>query len=134
MCRFFKGDLQNLHLLAIPMRERHTGEYQYNLVVSLLVVLAPNWKYQLIGIGTDGASIMTGCIKGTCTCLSNECHSRIFRIWCGAHQLDLVMKRSFNKLCNEKFLDTLISVTGHLCFQQNLIAEMKLTCPHFVTT
>jgi hypothetical protein len=116
------------------MRERHTGEYQYNLVVSLLDVLAPNWRHQLIGIATDGASTMTGCIKGTCTRLSNECHSRIFRIWCGAHQLDLVMKRAFNKLCNEKFLDTLTSVTGHLRRQQNLIADMKSTCPTFVTT
>jgi hypothetical protein len=131
---FFKGNLQNLHLLAIPMRERHTGEYQYNLVVSLLDVLAPNWRHQLIGIATDGASTMTGCIKGTCTRLSKKCHSRIFRIWCGAHQLDLVMKRAFNKLCNEKFLDTLTSVTGHLRCQQNLIADMKSTCPTFVTT
>ncbi|KAI2490908.1 hypothetical protein MHU86_23673 [Fragilaria crotonensis] len=49
----FKGDIQNLHLLAIPMRERHTGEYQANLVVSLLDVLAPNWRHQLIGIATD---------------------------------------------------------------------------------
>jgi hypothetical protein len=116
------------------MRERHTGEYQYNLVVSLLDILAPNWKHQLIGIATDGASSMTGCIKGTCTRLSNECHSRIFRIWCGAHQLDLVMKMSFNKLCNKKFLDTQTSVKGHLRCQQNLIAEMKSTCPTFVTT
>ena len=131
---FFKGDLQNLHLLVIPMRERHTGENQYNLVVHLLDVVAPNWRHQLIGIATDGASTMTGCIKGTCTRLSNECHSCIFRIWCGAHQLDLVMKRAFNKLCNETFLDTLTSVTGHLHHQQNLIADMKSTCPTFVTT
>ncbi|KAI2492556.1 hypothetical protein MHU86_22007 [Fragilaria crotonensis] len=130
----FKGDIQNLHLLAIPMRERHTGEYQANLVVSLLDVLALNWRHQLIGIATDGASTMTGSIKGTCTRLSNECHSRVFRIWCGAHQLDLVMKRAFNRLCNEKFLDTLTSVTGHLRRQQNLIADMKSTCPMFVTT
>ena len=64
------------------MRERHTGEYQFNLVAFLLDVLAPNWRHQLIGPATDGASAMTGCIKGTSTCLSNECHSRIFRIWC----------------------------------------------------
>ncbi len=100
---FFKGNLQNLHLLAIPIWEQHTGEYQYNLVVSLLDVLAPNWRHELIGTAMDGASTMTGCIQGTCTHLSNECHSRIFQIWCGAHQLDLVMKRAFNKLCNEKF-------------------------------
>ncbi|KAI2500302.1 hypothetical protein MHU86_14182 [Fragilaria crotonensis] len=54
----FKGDIQNLHLLAIPMRERHTGEYQANLVVSLLDVLAPNWRHQLIGIATDGMNTL----------------------------------------------------------------------------
>jgi hypothetical protein len=52
MLCFFKGNLQNLHLLAIPMQERHTGEYPYNLVVSLLDVLAPFWRHQLIGIAT----------------------------------------------------------------------------------
>jgi hypothetical protein len=34
-------------------------------LVSLLNVLAPNSRHQLIGIATDGASTMTGCIKGT---------------------------------------------------------------------
>ncbi len=131
---YFKGDLQNLQLLAISMREQRTGEYQFNLVVSLLNVLAPNGRHHLIGITTDGASTMTGCIKGTRTCLSNECHSCIFRIWCGAHQLDLVMKQAFNNLCNEKFVDILTIVMGHLCCQQNLIADMKSTCPMYVTT
>jgi hypothetical protein len=95
-----------------------------------------NFVSQLIGIVTDGASTMTGCMQGMCSCLSNKCHSRIFRIWCVvfSHQPDLVMKRAFNKLCNEKFLDTLTSVTGHLRRQQNLIADMKSTCPTFVTT
>ncbi len=102
---FFKGNLQNLHLLAIPVQEQHIGEDQYNLVVSPLDILAPNWKHQLIGIATDNASTMTGCIKGTCTCLSNECRSRIFRVWwCGAQQLYLAMKRSFNKLSTRSFL------------------------------
>ena len=103
-------------------------------MVTLLDVFAPNWRHQLIGIATNGASTMTGCIKGMVTRLSNECHSPIFRIWCGAHQLDLVMKRAFNRLCDDKFLDTLTSVTGHLRRQQNLIADMKTTCPTFVTT
>ena len=68
---FFKGDIQNLHFLTIPMREQHTGEYQFRIVVTLLEdVLAPNWGHQLIGIAIDGASTMTGCIKGTATHLS----------------------------------------------------------------
>ena len=74
---FFKGDIQNLHLLAIPMREQHTGEYQANLVALVLdVVLAPNWRHQLIMIATDGAPTMTGSIKGKCTRLSKECHCK----------------------------------------------------------
>ena len=96
------------------MRERHTGEYQYGLIVEAIHVLAPNWRHQLIAITTDGASAMTGCVQGTCTQLSNECHGNICQIWCGAHQLDLIVKNAFNYLMNETFLKTLTGVTGHL--------------------
>ncbi|KAG7338215.1 hypothetical protein IV203_031377 [Nitzschia inconspicua] len=131
---YYKGSLENLHILAIPMREHHTGEYQYDLIVETMNVLAPDWRHQLIGVTTDGASTMTGCIQGTCTRLSNECHGNIFRVWCGAHQLDLVVKKAFNQLMNKKFLITLTGVTGHLRRQQNLIQDMKSSCPTFATT
>jgi hypothetical protein len=131
---FFAEKLCNFHLLAIPMRERHTGEYQYDLIVRALDVLAPNWRHQLIGISSDGASAMTGCLQGTVTRLQQETHHQIFRIWCGAHQLDLVVKKAFNKLCDEEFLRITTGVTGHLRRQQNLITEMDSTCPTFVST
>mgnify|MGYP003321281629 CR=1 FL=1 len=131
---YYKNFLQNLHLLAIPMRERHTGAYQYDLIVNALDILAPNWRYQLIGVSSDGASTMTGCIQGTVSRLARECHTPIFRIWCGAHQLDLVIKKAFNGLCNERFLNIVTGVTGHLRRQQNLISDMKCACPTFVLT
>jgi hypothetical protein len=130
----FKDELHNLHFLAIPMRERHTGLYQFDLVVAALDVIAPNWRHQLIGVATDGASTMTGCLQGTCTRLARECHSSIFRIWCGAHQLDLVVKKALAALCDERFLTVVTGVTGHLRRQQNLIMEMHSTCPMFATT
>ncbi|KAG7363603.1 hypothetical protein IV203_026964 [Nitzschia inconspicua] len=131
---YFKGALQNLHVLAIPMREHHTGEYQYDLVVETMNVLAPDWRHQLIGITTDGASTMTECIQGIRTRLANECHGNIFQVWCGAYQLDLVVKKAFNQLISDKFLITLTGVTGHLRRQQNLIQDMKSICPTLVTT
>ena len=92
---FFNNNLHNFHVLAIPMQERHTGVYQNGLIVQVLDVLAPDWRYQLIGVSSDGASDMTGCRQGTCTRLQQECRSSIFRICCGAHQLDLVVKKAF---------------------------------------
>ena len=38
---YFKNNLQNVHILAIPMREWHTGEYQYNLLAEAMDVIAP---------------------------------------------------------------------------------------------
>lgn len=132
---FFQGELHNLHLMAIPMRERHTGEYQFDLVVSLLNILAPNWRHQLMGVTTDGAANMTGRISGTVTRLSNEVHSHIFRIWCGAHQLDLVVKKALRNLCRDDFLGILKGVTSHLRKQQNLIQDMnKQAAKSFVET
>jgi hypothetical protein len=78
--------------------------------------------------------MLTGCVQGTCTREERECHTPIFRIWCDAHQLDLVIKKAFNLLCSDKFLTTLTAVTGHLRRQPNLQVEMKSICPTFVST
>jgi hypothetical protein len=111
---YYNHNIQNFHLLAIPMREKHTGEYQFDLVVSALNILCPAWKFKLIGIATDGASSMTGWLSGTCTRLDRECYSSLYQIWCGAHQLDLVMKKAFVKLNVGTVVATLTGVTGHL--------------------
>jgi hypothetical protein len=131
---YMDGALHNFHLLAIPMRDRHTGEYQFNLTVRFLDNIAPTWRHKLIGIASDGASTMTGCICGVVSRLCRECDSDVFRIWCGAHQLDLVMKRVFHNLLDDVFIGMLTGVTGHLRRQQNLITSMKSTCPTFVET
>ena len=122
---FLYGAIHNFHILAIPMRERHTGAYQFELVVKLLDVIAPAWQDQLIGIASDGASDMTGCIQGIVTRLCQEANSEIYRVWRGAHQLDLVMKKAFHKLCEVHFVGTVTRLTGHLRRQQNLISDMK---------
>jgi hypothetical protein len=44
------------------------------------------------------------------------------------------VKKAFNWLMSNKFLNTLTGVTRHLWRQQNLIQDMKSTCPTFVTT
>jgi hypothetical protein len=97
-------------------------------------VLAPNWRYKLIGITTDGSSAMTGCVQGMCTRLSNECQSNIFRIWCGAHQLNLIVKKAINELMDEKILKTLTGVIGHILRQQNPSQGMNSACPTYMTT
>jgi hypothetical protein len=51
-----------------------------NLIVIALDVLAPQWRHQLIGVASDGASAISGCVQGTCTHLERECHNPIFNI------------------------------------------------------
>ena len=90
------------------------------LIVEPRNVLAPSWRHQFIGITTDSASVMTGCVQGTCSRLSNACHGNIFQIWCGAHQLDLLLKKAFNELMD-------------MTPTENLSQEMNSACPTYVT-
>ena len=49
----------NLHLLALPVHECHTGLNMYNLIKKCLDALYCGWKDKLIGISQDEASNMT---------------------------------------------------------------------------
>ena len=61
------GILYNVHALAIPMFEQHTSENMSNLISNFLDIICSNWCAKLIGVSTDGASVMTGPVKGVAT-------------------------------------------------------------------
>jgi hypothetical protein len=126
--------VHNLHLVALPMRQRHTGEYMFNIVSSFLDALCENWKSKLIGITSDGTSSMTGHRAGVVTRLHQVSLPGCYRVWCAAHQMDLVVQKVFLKLCDDSFVSTVMAMTGHLRRQQNLINEMKSKCPRFIDT
>jgi hypothetical protein len=56
----------------------------------------------------------------------------LIRIWCGAHQLDLVMEDIMNNVIKEQFFSIMTRFIIHLTREQNLITEMQTTCPRIV--
>ena len=64
---FLKGGLENFHLIALPMFDRHTGEIIANLLQSFFDALFNDWKTPMIGLTTDGDRTMTGRIRGVVT-------------------------------------------------------------------
>ena len=59
--------VHNLHLVALRMRERHTGLYMINIISEFFDDLCENWKSKLIDITSDGTSSMTGHCAGVVT-------------------------------------------------------------------
>ena len=92
------GNLCNVHLVALPMYESHTGENTFLLITKFLDALCENWRKKLISVSTDGASNIHGRHKGAVTRLDQICLDRFYRMWCGAHQLDLVVQAIFKQM------------------------------------
>lgn len=66
--------LHNYRVLAIPIRERHTGEKMFNLIVNLLNSrCCEAWKVKLIEVSTDGAAKIVGRLSGVVTRIQNVC-------------------------------------------------------------
>jgi hypothetical protein len=126
--------LYNFYLIAIPMCDRHTGENMFKLVCTTLDNLAPDWKRRIISVSTDGASSMTGHRQGIASRLERVALPGFYRVWCAIHQLDLVLQKLYSSLCDDSFVGTMTSMTGHLRRQFNLIAQMKSKCLRFVET
>ncbi|ETP22863.1 hypothetical protein F441_03904 [Phytophthora nicotianae CJ01A1] len=79
---YYNEIILNLHLLAIPMHEGHTGEAMFDAVVPVLDVRCPNWRDVMLGITTDGERKMTGVNKGLATRFQKVCRSGFMRVWC----------------------------------------------------
>ena len=129
--------LFNVHVVALPTYESHSGDNMAIVIAKFFHALCPQRKSKLISVSTDGASNMTGRHQGVVTRLDelciNEHGTGIYRIWCDAHQLDLLIQRIYTKMLNDYFIQSKHQVTGYIRRQQNLVREMRTTCPKFVS-
>jgi hypothetical protein len=66
------GVIHNVHFLAIPMFESHSGEYMFRLVKDVFDIICPTWRTKLISMSSDGASAMTGGYQGIVTRIEKE--------------------------------------------------------------
>jgi hypothetical protein len=109
-------NIVNLHAIALPMFNRHTGEVMFQMVVSFLDVLHPGWKVHLLGVSSDGARNMIGRVSRVVTHLSNAMHNEcpLTQVWCGAHQLDLVMEHIMDTIVKEHFFTIMTGFITHL--------------------
>jgi hypothetical protein len=134
-CRIsLKQHIHNLHLLAIPLRDRHTGEVMFNASSILMNSLCNGWEKMILSVSTDGDRSMTGRAKGLGTRIEQVAGSGFTRVWCGLHQLDLVMQAAFKGLLDECFYEELTTIFSYLRRQQILIAAMGCKCPKVADT
>jgi hypothetical protein len=136
VCICFCLDCQeyNLHLITLPIHECDTRLNMFNLIKSFLDALCCGWKDKLIRISTDGASNITGPYQGVVTYLCNNTPPLVYCVWCGAHQLDLVVQSATRHLLYGVFVQFVTNMTGNLQNQKNLILGMKTKCPRFIDT
>src|SRR3989440_4323337 len=109
------GKLHNYHLVVILMYEQYTGENMFTLMMRVLDVICPQWRRQLIGVGSDGANSMTGHLQSVVTCLAREStNMKFYRVWCGLHQLDLVLKHAYIELWENEVVNIMKKFIAYL--------------------
>ena len=128
-----KGTVHNMHLALVPFFERHTSQNYVKLITTLLDTLCPPWRTKLISISSDGENTMTGRLGGVVTLLERQCSNPVLRIWCVAHQLDIVVKDVMRGVENEVFYKVAHALSVYLRTQHNLINDMGSKCPKDIT-
>jgi hypothetical protein len=101
---YSRGRLFNLHLVVIPMFDRHTAGNIFNMLVKFLDVLYAKWRAKLIGMSSDGENTMTGRHTGLVTRMIACTENPVLRIWCALHQIDLVVKSAAEELASDEWI------------------------------
>ena len=83
--------IHNFHIYALPMFELNTGKVILNTVKIQLSIICPDWKENILSVLTDYARNMTRQYQGVVNHLDNSLMNTLVRVWCGAHQIDLVI-------------------------------------------
>jgi hypothetical protein len=79
------GILSNLHLMAIAMQDRHTGELMHDIAAKTLDNLVPDWRSGIISSTTERASSMTVQFRGVASRFGNVALPGFYPICCALH-------------------------------------------------
>jgi hypothetical protein len=85
------GRLFNIHLVVVPFYDRHSVVNIYKMICKLLDQLCSSWRHKLLLVSTDGENTMTGWKGRFVTLMDKESAKEVLRVWCPAHQMDLVI-------------------------------------------
>jgi hypothetical protein len=125
----YRGDLVNLHLVALPMFERHSAMNIFNLITKFMDAMYSKWRSKLIGVSMDGKNTMTGRHAGVVTRLIACADNNVLRIWCAPHQIDIVVKAVVEAIDNGVWVKQVYTFSVFLRAQDNLIIQMNVKCP-----
>ncbi len=118
--------LSNLHLVTIPMFERHIAENIFNLITRFLDALSGTmtiWHAKLVSVLTNGKSTMTKCHHGVMICFGQVVKFSVLRIWCMPHQIDIVIKNATTLPQNGQWIEVVYKWCVHLHHQEKLIMD-----------
>ncbi|CEP03984.1 hypothetical protein PBRA_009564 [Plasmodiophora brassicae] len=115
-----KGRQLNLHVMAVPFFESHTGLAMFDM-------------NKLLACSSDGAANMTGHVSGVVTHLSQVAKPGFIRVWCALHQIDLVMQAAYTLLYSGAFFSTLTKMIAYL-HQPSVSVRLGKACPSLSKT
>ncbi|GMG15018.1 unnamed protein product [Phytophthora fragariaefolia] len=115
------GALQDFHLLTLPTFDQHPAPSIMDRLEKFLDIMDSNWRGKLLGSSTNGGintgrnTGMTGSQQGLSARFTTVVNKPAFYlIWCGVHQLELVVKNCVVAFCHKSFYDELVSVLATL--------------------
>ncbi|CAN5958381.1 unnamed protein product [Sphagnum jensenii] len=129
ICICFCGRLLNLHLVAIPMFDRHTTTNTFNMLVKFFDMLYGKWRAKLIGMSSNDENMMIGRHTSLVICMIACANNPVLRIWCALHQIDQVVKSVAEELVDGRWIMFIWSFSIFLHAQAKLITSMAVKCP-----
>lgn len=125
---YYHGELVNLHLITIPMFERHSAKNIFNLIAKFMDVLYIKWRAKLIGMLSNDENTMTSRHAGVFTRIVACVENKVLCIWCALHQMDIVVKAATEGIDDGIWVKFAYTYFVYLRAQENLIINMNVKC------
>ncbi len=129
LCTCYYCDLMNLHLVVVPMFERHTAKNMFNMVIKFFDVLYGRWHDKLIRMSSDGENMMTSRHFGFVMGMVRSASNKVLCVWCTPHQIDIVIKALTESILDGSWIKFTYIWLVFLWSQNNFIIAMNIKCP-----